>query len=107
MEPVWDELEKETPSVEFIKVESVSVPSDLGITGFPKFMKIEGGEQVSSVDGEVSKDELKSKLLSVGGGRRRRSSRLQSRRRKHTVRRSTRRRIPLRRKLSSTRKGRR
>jgi len=101
MGPIMSELEDETPDIEFVKVESSAVPSELGISGFPKFMKIEGGKQVSSVDGEVSKDELKTKLLSVTGGRR--SRRLRRTRRKRRVHRSTRRHIPFRRKLSSTR----
>ena len=105
MDPIWEELEKETPDTEFIKVESSAVPSELGITGFPKFMKIQGGKQVSSVDGEVSKDELKSKLLSATGGRR--SRRLRRTRRKRSVYRSTRRHIPFRSKFRSTRQGRR
>ena len=103
MDPIWSALEKETPNVEFVKAESSVVPAELGITGFPKFIRVAGGKQVSSVDGEVSKDELKTKLLSSLGGRRRRSSRLKRTRRKHTVRRSTRRHIPFRIKFSSTR----
>jgi len=59
MDPIMSELEKETPDIQFVKVESSVVPSELGISGFPKFIKIQGGKQVSSVDGEVSKDELK------------------------------------------------
>jgi len=101
MDPIMSELEKETPDIQFVKVESAVVPSELGISGFPKFIKIQGGKQVSSVDGEVSKDELKSKLISVTGGRR--SRRLRRTRRKRRVQRSTRRHIPFRRKLSSTR----
>jgi len=101
MDPIMSELEKETPDIQFVKVESSVVPSELGISGFPKFIKIQGGKEVSSVDGEVSKDELKSKLISVTGGRR--SRRLRRTRRKHRVYRSTRRQIPLRTKFSSTR----
>lgn len=103
MDPIWSELEQETPGIEFVKVESASVPAELGISGFPKFIKIQGGKQVASVDGEVSKDELKSKLVSSVGGRRRRSSRLKRTRRKRAVHRSTRRHIPFRTKFSSTR----
>jgi len=101
MDPIMSELEEETPDIQFVKVESSAVPSELGISGFPKFMKIEGGKQVSCVDGEVSTDELKTKLLSGTGGRR--SRRLRRTRRKRRVHRSTRRHIPFRRKLSSTR----
>ena len=105
MDPIMSELEKETPNIQFVKVESAIVPSELGISGFPKFMKIEGGKQVSSVDGEVSKDELKSKLISVTGGRR--SRRFRRTRRKRGLQRSTRRHIPFRTKFRSTRQGRR
>lgn len=100
MDPICSALEKEMPSVEFLKVESAAVPSELGITGFPKFIKVEGGKQVASADGEMTKEELKSKL--VGGGRRR-SRRAKRTRRKHAVYRSTRRHIPFRTKFSSTR----
>jgi thiol-disulfide isomerase/thioredoxin len=103
MDPVWSELEKDTPGVEFVKVESASVPAELGISGFPKFVKISGGREVSSVNGEVSKEELKTKLLGSKGGRRRRALRLKRTRRKHAIHRSTRRHIPFRTKFSSTR----
>lgn len=103
MDPVWSELEKETPGVEFVKVESASVPAELGISGFPKFVKISGGREVSSVNGEVGKEELKTKLLGSKGGRRRRALRLKRTRRKHAIHRSTRRHIPFRTKFSSTR----
>lgn len=98
MEPIWNQLENEVKDHEFAKVESAHVPPELGITGFPKFKK--GGV---TADGEMSKEDLKKKLFgkiptgkiptgkSRFGGRRRRS-------------RSTRRRIPLRPKLSPTRK---
>lgn len=103
MNPIWDSLEKEHPSVMFVKAESSVVPSELGISGFPTFMKIENGKTLSRANGEMSKDELKSQLLGSSGGRRRRSSRFRSRRRKHGVHRSTRRHIPFRVKLSSSR----
>lgn len=101
MDPICSELEKEVPSMKFVKVESANVPSELGITGFPKFIKVEDGKQVATADGEMTKEELKSKLVS--GGRRRRSSRAKRTRRKHAVYRSTRRHIPFRTKFSSTR----
>ena len=95
MKPIWDELEKETPSVEFVSVESANVPADLGIMGYPKFMKIEGTKQVGSADGEMTKEELKGKLLTAGGRRRRNRSRRLRRTRRKTLHRSTRRNIPL------------
>lgn len=86
MEPIWNELEKDMKDQEFAKVESANVPPELGITGFPTFKK---GK--TTLNGEMSKEALKGGLF--GGGRRRRS-------------RSTRRHIPLRTKLASTRKRR-
>ena len=90
MKPIWSELEKEA-GMEFGKVESANVPSELGIYAYPKFMKVKDGEK-KTVDGEMSKGELKSKLFPVGGGRRRRSG--LSRRIRKSRRRSTRRNIP-------------
>lgn len=95
MKPIWDELEKETPGVEFVSIESANVPAELGIMGYPKFMKIEGAKQVGSADGEMTKDELKGKLLAAGGRRRRNRSRRLRRTRRKTLHRSTRRNIPL------------
>ena len=90
MKPIWSELEKET-GMEFGKVESANVPKELGIYAFPKFMKVKGGHQ-KTVDGEMSKGELKSKLFSVSGGRRTRGRFV--RRTRKTRRRTTRRNIP-------------
>lgn len=90
MKPIWSELEKETPDVEFGKVESANVPSDLGIYAFPKFMKIKSGKRI--VDGEMSKVELKTKLFAVGGGRRTRGRFVRRGRKRRS--RSTRRNIP-------------
>lgn len=103
MDPIWDSLEKEHPAVEFVKAESSAVPPELGVSGFPTFMKVKGGKVVSRVNGEMSRDELAAQLIESSGGRRRHSSRFRSRRRKHGLHRSTRRRIPLRIKLSTTR----
>lgn len=81
MKQPYLELQKEIPSMKFYRVESEFVPSEFGITGFPEFRKFQNGKQVMSVSGEMSKDELKRKLL--GGGRRKRryTRRLRSRRR--------------------------
>lgn len=94
MKPIWNELEHETPSVEFVAVESANVPSDMGITGYPKFMKIERSKQVGSADGEMTKEELKGKLLTSGGRRRRNRSRRVRRTRRKALHRTTRRNIP-------------
>jgi len=103
MDPIWDSLEKDYPAIEFVKAESSVLPAELGVSGFPTFMKIEGGKIASRVNGEMSRDDLKSQLLGSSGGRRRRARRAKSRRRKHGVHRTTRRHIPFRVKLSSTR----
>lgn len=76
----WDELAKEQP-IKLYKVESANVPEELGITGFPHFIKIEKGKQKKSVGGEMSKEDLKRKLF-TSGGRRLRSRRLRGGRRK-------------------------
>jgi len=95
MKPIWEDLEKENPRIEFVEIESTNVPSELGIVGYPKFMKIEGSKQVGSADGEMTKEELKGKLLHTGGRRRRNRSRRLRRTRRKTLHRSTRRNIPL------------
>ena len=89
MKPIWSALEKDG-NIEFGQVESTNVPSDMGIYAFPKFIKVKNGKQTVA-DGEMSKEELKSKLF-VSGGRRTRT-RLVRRIRK-SRRRSTRRHIP-------------
>jgi len=94
MKPIWNQLENENPSIEFVEIESANVPSDLGIVGYPKFMKIEGGKQVGNADGEMTKEELKATLLKSGGRRRRNRSRRLRRTRRKTLHRTTRRNIP-------------
>ena len=49
MEQPWKDLSKEVQGTKFYKVESEYVPSKLGITGFPHFMKIQDGKQVKSI----------------------------------------------------------
>ena len=78
MHKPWDDLEKEMKDVTFEKVESEFVPDELGISGYPHFMLVEDGKQKKTVGGEMSKDDLKSRLF--GGGRRRSSKRHRSRR---------------------------
>ena len=95
MKPIWNELEHETPNTEFVAIESANVPSELGIMGYPKFMKIEGGKQVRTADGEMTKQDLKGKLLTAGGRRRRNRSHRLRRTRRKVLHRSTRRNIPL------------
>jgi thioredoxin-like negative regulator of GroEL len=81
----WDRLSEETKGVKFFKVESEYVPGELGITGFPHFVKIQDGKVVKTADGEMEKSALKTALLGgLRGGRRtrrRRTGRLTRRRR--------------------------
>ena len=74
MKQPYSDLEKETPNMKFYKVESANVPEELGISGFPEFRKIQNGKQVLSASGEMTKEELKKRLLG-GAGRKRRSTR--------------------------------
>lgn len=88
MKQPWKELESEKKDVDFAKVESEYVPSELGITGFPHFVLIQDGKQQKEVGGEMEKQDLKAKLF--GGGRRRRSTkRRRTRRSTRRVRKST------------------
>lgn len=89
MKQPYSEIQKETPSMKFYRVESANVPDELGITGFPEFRRIQDGKQVMSASGEMTKDELKKKLL--GGARRKSAGNRSARRGRHT-RRLTRRR---------------
>ena len=95
MDPICSELEHEVPGLEIVKVESGIVPAEMGITGFPKFLRIKDGKQVSSADGEMTKEELKKKLLMSGGRRRRNGTRRFRGRGRKVLHRSTRRNIPL------------
>ena len=64
MHQPFEELEKEEKGkTKFVKMESEDIPSELGVTGYPQFMMVKGGKVVASVAGEMSKEELKSKLL--------------------------------------------
>lgn len=88
MHEPWEQLEKEEKGkTKFVKMESEDIPSDLGISGYPHFVMVKGGKVVAQVDGEMSKDDLKSKLLGgLRGGRRRSTRRTRSRRLRRTVR---------------------
>jgi len=85
MHKPWNDLAKEMKDVDFEKVESDHVPDELGISGYPHFILIQDGKQKKTLGGEMSKDDLKSRLFSGGRRRiskRRRSLRLTGRRRK-------------------------
>ena len=58
MKQPYTEIQSETPSMKFYKVESSNVPEELGITGFPEFRKIQDGKEVMSASGEMTKEEL-------------------------------------------------
>jgi len=79
MHKPWEDLASESKGTEFVKAESSVVPSSLGITGFPHFVVAKGGKQVRVADGEMSKDDLKTKLLGGGGAGGRRVRRAQRR----------------------------
>jgi thioredoxin-like negative regulator of GroEL len=86
MHEPWNELEKEEKGkIKFVKMESEDIPSELGISGYPHFVFVKGGQVQSEASGEMSKDDLKQKLLggSTNGGRRRRN---RTRRNRRTVR---------------------
>lgn len=82
MHEPWSELEKEdNGKTKFVKMESEDIPSELGISGYPHFVFVKGGKVQSQASGEMSKDDLKKKLLGgsgvglafANGGRRRRT----------------------------------
>ena len=94
----WDKLEDNKPSgTKYAQIESAKLPSDM-ISGFPTFKKFSNGKEIKTINGEVTNEEF-NKQLGLSGGRRRR---FRSRRGKRKSR-STRRHIPLRSKLTSTR----
>lgn len=83
MHEPFEELEKEEKGkTKFVKMESEDIPSEFGISGYPHFVMVKNGKVQKKVDGEMSKDELKSKLLGGlrRGGRRRLTRRTRSRR---------------------------
>jgi hypothetical protein len=76
MHKPFEELEKEEKGkAKFIKVESENIPEELGKSSFPEFELREKKKVKKSTGGEMSKDELKSKLFGATGGRRRRLTR--------------------------------
>ena len=77
MHSPWDKLASEMKDVDFEKVESENVPSELGIMGYPHFVLVKDGKQAKTAGGEMTKDELKSKLFSSAG---KRSNRVRSQR---------------------------
>jgi thiol-disulfide isomerase/thioredoxin len=83
MEKPWNDLEKEVPRMDFCKIESSKVPSDMGITGFPHFEV--RGKSKKVADGSSTKEELKKKLFAGGRRTRSRTRRLTRRVRKRKL----------------------
>jgi thiol-disulfide isomerase/thioredoxin len=93
----WEELAKDMKDIEFEKVESEHVPSDLGIMGYPHFMLVQDGKEKKSAGGEMTKQDLKAKLFSGAGKRSKRgSSRRLTRRRVKVAHRTARVHVSLR-----------
>lgn len=78
MEEPWRDLDNEN-DIDFYKIESENIPSNLGISSFPHFLFIRNGKIANSVPGEMPKDELKRKLFHKRGGRRANTRRFRSR----------------------------
>jgi thiol-disulfide isomerase/thioredoxin len=68
MHEPWSALAKDTPNIQFAKVNSELVPDEMGITGYPYFVMVKDGATKKTSVGQMDKDELKKNLL--GGGRR-------------------------------------
>jgi thiol-disulfide isomerase/thioredoxin len=73
--PAWDELKHKTKGMQFIEIESQEVPTDkrteLGIEGYPHFIKIDKKGKRKSVSGsKPTADALSKALFSKAGGRR-------------------------------------
>ena len=88
MHEPWNDLEKEEKGkTKFVKMESEDIPSELGINGYPHFVMVKGGKVQAEASGEMSKEQLKQKLLggSANGGSRRRPRTLRHRRRVRKV----------------------
>lgn len=71
MHEPWSKLEKKHKNVQFYKMESEDIPSDLGISGYPHFVMVKDKKVKKSVGGEMSEDDLNKQLF--GGGSRRRN----------------------------------
>lgn len=86
MQEPWNELEKDEPSVKFVKVESNNITPKgkkvMKSTGFPEFQIREGKQTKKQSAGEMPKEKLRQELFGSGGGKRRRSVRLRRRVRK-------------------------
>ena len=82
MHKPYEQLEADHTDTKFVKVETKNIPKKLKKTAFPEFELREGGQVKQTVGGEMSKEELGSKLFgSKLGGRRRRARTRRLRRR--------------------------
>lgn len=102
MHTPWNNLSKKKGGMKFAKMESGSIPDELGVGGYPEFRLAEGGKYVKVVSGRMPESQLKDSLF--GGGKR---SRRKIRSVRNSLHRSSRRSVSLRVKLRSTRKSRR
>lgn len=67
MNPIIEELEKELPDVEFLKVNADEDPkqtSEHGVMGLPTFVILKDGKEVGRKVGVTKKEDLKSLLTS-------------------------------------------
>lgn len=65
MNPILDELEKELPDVEFLKVNADEDPkqtSEHGVMGLPTFVILKDGKEVGRKVGVTKKEDLKALL---------------------------------------------
>ena len=87
MQEPWKNLNKQKEGIKFVKMESENIPSDLGISGYPHFVFVKDGSVAKTTGGEMSENELNTKLFggTLSGGRRRRGSTRRNRRRVRKV----------------------
>ncbi len=66
MNPILDELEKELPDVEILKVNADEDPkqtSDHGVMGLPTFVILKDGKEIGRKVGVTKKEDLKALLI--------------------------------------------
>ena len=86
MQEPWKHLNDQKKDIQFVKMESENIPNDIGVTGYPHFVLVKNGSVVKTTGGEMSEDQLNTKLFGgVRGGRRR----TRARRLRRTVRKIT------------------
>ena len=87
MQEPWKNLNEQKKDIKFVKMESENIPSDLGIGGYPHFVFVKDGSVKKTAGGEMSQEQLNTKLFggTLAGGRRRRNSTRRGRRRVRKV----------------------